>query len=171
MTIKRVWQGVEAILHALVLLMSLLLIFTSPWILIGRQLTDRAGFWDLFHVYGGLLTAILAVLFLIKVCNGGQWRLFFPWLTRDIKPLLADVRGLLRGQLPHSGGKGLISVIEGLGVIILLLVAMTGVAWFVAEPVNALAWRHYHIVFVHAFIGFIVVHCLLALLHIRAFFD
>ncbi|WP_282109984.1 cytochrome b/b6 domain-containing protein [Shewanella algicola] len=171
MSIKRVWQGLEAVLHALVLAMSLLLIFTSPWILIGRQLTERAGFWDLFHVYGGLLTAMVAVLFLLKVCKGGQWRLFFPWLVLDIKPLLTDVRGLLRGQLPHSGGKGLISVIEGLGVILLLLVALTGVAWFVAEPANALTWRHYHIVCVHGFIGFVVLHCILGLLHIREFFN
>lgn len=171
MTTKQLWQRVEAMLHPAVLLLSLLLVCTSSWVLIGRQLTSRASFWDLLHVYGGLLTGILALMFAVKVCIGGQWRQFFPWLTLDVKPLFTDIRGLLRGQLPHSGGKGLISVIEGLGVILLLLVAVTGAAWYIADPSNALTWRNYHIIFAHGFIGFIVVHCLLALLHLRDFFS
>ncbi|GGQ26950.1 cytochrome b/b6 domain-containing protein [Shewanella litoralis] len=171
MTAKQLWQRIETMLHPAVLLLSLLLVFTSSWVLIGRQLTSRASFWDLLHVYGGLLTGILALLFAVKVCVGGQWRQFFPWLTLDVKPLMSDISGLMRGQLPHSGGKGLISVIEGLGVILLLLVALTGAAWYAADPSNALTWRYYHIVFAHGFIGFIVLHCVLALLHLRDFFN
>ncbi|MGI2114154.1 hypothetical protein CXF78_11900 [Shewanella sp. 11B5] len=171
MVLKPLWQRIEAVLHPLMILMSLLLICTSPWILIGRQLSPRASVWDVFHVYGGLFTALLALMFAYKVCAAGQWRQFFPWLTFELKPLLADVRGLMHGQLPHSGGKGLISVIEGVGVILLLLVVVSGAGWYIADPSNALAWRGYHIVFAQGFIGFIVVHCLLALLHLRDFFN
>ncbi|MCL1114361.1 cytochrome b/b6 domain-containing protein [Shewanella basaltis] len=171
MKFKLLWQRIEVMLHPLVMLMCLLLICTSPWILIGRQLGSRASFWDFFHVYGGLFTALLAVMFTYKVCSAGQWRQFFPWLTLEFKPLLADIRGLLRGQLPHSGGKGLISVIEGIGVILLLLVVITGGVWYAVEPHAALVWRGYHILFAQGFIGFIVLHCLLALLHLRDFFS
>ncbi|QDE32317.1 MULTISPECIES: cytochrome b/b6 domain-containing protein [Shewanella] len=168
--VKQLWQCIEVRLHQLVILMSLLLICTSPWIFIGRQLSPRAGFWDVFHVYGGLFTGVLALLFTFHICSAGQWRQFFPWLTLDVKPLLNDLRGLTRGKLPHSGSNGLISVIEGLGVIVLLLVALSGAIWYVADPSNALMWRSYHILFAQVFIGFIVIHFILAIVHIRDLF-
>ncbi|MGX9462251.1 cytochrome b/b6 domain-containing protein [Shewanella sp. A14] len=170
MALKQLWQRIEVILHPLVILMSLLLICTSPWILIGRQLSAHAGFWDMFHVYGGLFTGLLALMFAYKVCSAGQWRQFFPWLTLDVKALLADIRGLLHGELPHSGGKGLISVIEGIGVMLMLLVACSGAAWYFADTSDALLWRRYHIIFAQGFVGFIVIHCVLAILHIRDLF-
>ncbi|WP_350431569.1 cytochrome b/b6 domain-containing protein [Shewanella sp. H8] len=168
--VKQLWQCIEVRLHQLVILMSLLLICTSPWIFIGRQLSPRAGFWDVFHVYGGLFTGVLALLFTFHICSAGQWRQFFPWLTLDVKPLLNDLRGLTRGKLPHSGNKGLISVIEGLGVIALLLVSLSGAIWFFSDPSNALMWRSYHILFAQVFIGFIVIHFILAIVHIRDLF-
>jgi len=170
MILQQFWGRLEVRLHQLVILMSLLLICTSPWIFIGRQLSPHAGFWDVFHVYGGLFTAVLALLFTYHICSAGQWRQFFPWLTLDLKPLLVDLRGLMHGELPHSGGKGLINIIEGFGVIVLLLVALSGAIWYVADPSNALMWRSYHILFAQAFIGFVVVHFILAIVHIRDLF-
>ena len=61
-------------------------------------------------------------------------------------------------------------MIEGGGVILLLLVAISGVLWYLADPSDALMWRSYHKVLAQSFIGFIVIHLLLALLHIRDFF-
>lgn len=171
MGLKQVGQVISSVLHVLVLLLCVTLVCTSPWIVIGRQLRSNASFWDQFHVYGGLFTVLLAILFTIKVCAKGQWRLFFPWLIFDFSQLTADMSGLLKGKLPISGGKGLISVIEGLGVILLLLVCLTGLGWFLVAPSEAITWRYYHQIFAQGFVGFIVLHALLALLHIRDFFD
>ncbi|QIR13714.1 cytochrome b/b6 domain-containing protein [Shewanella aestuarii] len=171
MGLKQVGQAISSFLHALVLLFCVTLVCTSPWIVIGRQLRTNASFWDQFHVYGGLFTALLAMLFTLKVCAKGQWRLFFPWLIFDFSQLISDIKGLAKGRLPVSGGKGLISIIEGLGVILLLLVCVTGLVWFLVAPSDAITWRDYHKVFAQGFIGFLVLHALLALLHIRDFFD
>ncbi|GAA0788261.1 MULTISPECIES: cytochrome b/b6 domain-containing protein [Pseudomonadati] len=170
MALLPIWRSIETKLHAAVLVMSLLLVCSSPWIFIAKQLSPKAGFWDVFHVYGGLFTAVIGLLFAIKVCTKGQWRLFFPWLVADFSQLKADIFGMVKGRLPLSGGKGLLSVIEGGGVILLLLVAISGVLWYLADPSDALMWRSYHKVFAQGFIGFIVIHLLLALLHIRDFF-
>ncbi|MCW3171577.1 cytochrome b/b6 domain-containing protein [Shewanella subflava] len=170
MALLPIWRRIETKLHGVVLVMTLMLVCTSPWIFMGKQLRSNAGFWDVFHVYGGLFTAIIALLFAIKVCIKGQWRLFFPWLVADFSQLSADVSGIVKGRLPLSGGKGLLSVIEGIGVILLLLVALSGVIWYLADPSDALMWRSYHKILAQGFIGFVVIHVLLALLHIRDFF-
>ena len=116
MALLPIWRSIETKLHAAVLVMSLLLVCSSPWIFIAKQLSPKAGFWDVFHVYGGLFTAVIGLLFAIKVCTKGQWRLFFPWLVADFNQLNADISGMVKGRLPLSGGKGLLSVIEGVGV-------------------------------------------------------
>lgn len=171
MALKLIWQKIAVKLHALVLVMSVILVCTSPWVLIGRQLSANAGFWSHFHVYGGLITACLALLFAIKVCLKGQWRQFFPWLLLDFNQVNTDLVGILTGKIPVAGGKGLFSVIEGIGVILLLLVAVSGVVWYLVDPSDALVWRSYHQVLGQCFIGFMIIHLLLALVHIKDFFD
>ncbi|UJF21632.1 cytochrome b/b6 domain-containing protein [Shewanella sp. OMA3-2] len=171
MTLKLIWQKIAAKLHALVLVMSVILVCTSPWVLMGRQLSENAGFWSLFHVYGGLITACLALLFAIKICFKGQWRQFFPWLLLDFNPLKIDLVGIVKGRTPMSGGKGLLSIVEGIGIILLLLVAVTGVIWYFVDLGDALTWRSYHQIFAQCFIGFMIIHLLLGLLHIKDFFD
>lgn len=169
--ITKCWLWLSPKLHALILFLSLSLICTSPWILIGRKLRSNATFWDLFHVYGGILTAVLAILFSFHVCRNGVWRQFFPWLVGDLVQVKQDLLGLTKAKMPVSGSKGLISLLEGLGIILLLLVAITGVIWFFASSDTALQWRSWHKLFAQGFIGFIVLHALLALSHLRDFFD
>ncbi|MGZ9899319.1 cytochrome b/b6 domain-containing protein [Shewanella gaetbuli] len=171
MSFRSLWHRLESKLHVLVLVFSVLLVVTSPWILIGRQLSSRSGFWDYFHVYGGVVAAVLAVLFAVKVCLKGQWKQFFPYLVGDFSQLKAEFKGVAKGKLPVSGGKGLFSIIEGIGVVLLVLVSVTGILWYIVDPSDALTWRSYHKLFAQGFIGFLIVHVLLALLHIKDFFD
>lgn len=161
---------ISAHLHFLVLLLSSVLIITSPWIVLGRRLRDNASVWDIGHVYIGLVASVFACLFCVVTCREGKWRQFFPWLLFDFGQIVQDIKGLVRGQVPVAGGKGLFSFIEGLGLIILLATAFTGCVWFLLQgSPEALDWRRYHHLAAYGFIGFVGVHLVFSLLHLLDF--
>ncbi|ACJ30713.1 Conserved hypothetical protein [Shewanella piezotolerans WP3] len=156
--------------HIMIIVSVAYLIVTSGWILIGRSLRSNASFWDLSHVYLGLFAAFLAASFLITTCLKGKWRQYFPWLIADFSQLKSDLQGLVKGKLPIAGGRGLFSIVEGLGLLIFLAVGLTGVLWFLTQgTTDALMWRSYHTVCAKGFIGFIVVHVIFAGLHLLDF--
>ena len=154
-------------LHVIVITLSVFLVVTSPWILIGRSLRANASIWDNLHVYVGLVAAIFGLLFLVKNLLNGHWRQFFPWLSLDFSQCVHEVKQLTQGKLPSSGGKGIFSVVEGIGLILMALVSMTGIVWFITQgSSDALIWRKYHILFAQGFVGFLMVHIVFAMFHI-----
>lgn len=156
--------------HIVIIFTVAYLLLTSGWILIGRSLRANASWWDLSHVYLGLFAAFLALSFLITTCRKGKWRQYFPWLVGDFSQLISDFKGLSKGKLPIAGGRGLFSIVEGLGLLIFLAVGVTGVLWFVTQgSVDALLWRSHHIFCAKGFIGFIGVHIVFACLHLLDF--
>jgi len=104
--------------HIMIIISVAYLILTSSWILMGRSLRNNASLWDLSHVYLGLFAAVLAVSFLITTCLKGKWRQYFPWLIADFSQLKSALQGLVKGKLPIAGGRGLFSIVEGLGLLI-----------------------------------------------------
>ncbi|WP_076541547.1 cytochrome b/b6 domain-containing protein [Shewanella sp. UCD-KL21] len=154
-------------LHVIVIALSVFLVVTSPWILIGRQLRANASIWDSLHVYLGLVAAIFGLLFMLKNLLNGHWRQFFPWLRLDFSQCVDEIKQLKQGKLPSSGGKGIFSVVEGIGLILIALVSITGIAWFITQgSSDALMWRKYHILFAQGFVGFLMVHIVFAMFHI-----
>ncbi|MFT5704776.1 MAG: hypothetical protein ACI8SK_000729 [Shewanella sp.] len=156
--------------HLLIILLSLYLILTSRWILMGRSIRVNASLWDITHVYLGLLTTLLACLFMLANCMRGKWYQYFPWLLGDTTQLVNDCKGVFKGKIPASGGRGLFSWVEGLGMLLLVGVGLTGILWFVSQGTSdALVWRNYHIILAKGFIGFIFIHVLFACLHLLDF--
>ncbi|WOT05815.1 cytochrome b/b6 domain-containing protein [Shewanella youngdeokensis] len=156
--------------HIVVIFTVAYLIMTSGFVLIGRSLRANATFWDLSHVYLGLLTALLAVVFLITTCLKGKWRQYFPWLIADFSQLSKDIKGLAKGKLPVAGGRGLFSIVEGLGLLVFVAVGVTGCLWYLTQgTADALQWRGYHIDCAKVFIGFIGVHVVFACSHVLDF--
>ncbi|MGE6567605.1 cytochrome b/b6 domain-containing protein [Shewanella vesiculosa] len=170
--LSQLFDSIATKLHVITGGLSVLLIATSPWILIGRRLAPNSSGWNHWHVYGGLCCALLAVALSFHVCRQGQWRQFFPWLVGEWRQCWQDISGLAQGQLPHSGGKGLLSVIAGIGLLLLLLVSVTGVGWWLSQGGEyALSLRYYHSLFADCFVTVLLLHALLGLLHLRDFFD
>ncbi len=153
--------------HVLIIILSVFLISTSGWILMGRGLRASASIWDLLHVYLGLVTAGLSVSMLFASCMKGRWRQMFPWLQADFSQIGKDLSGLVKGRIPVAGGSGLFSCIEGIGLLLLVGVSFSGLIWFCMQgSSDALVWRSYHILLAKSFIGFIFVHALCACLHL-----
>lgn len=167
---KRLARKYIDLQHVLIIVISAYLIFTSGSILIGRSLRANASFWDQSHVYLGLIGAFLSITFVITTCLKGKWRQYFPWLIADFSQLKSDILGIIKGKLPIAGGRGLFSVVEGVGMLLFLAIGITGIAWFATQgSSDALMWRGYHIQFAQGFIGFIVVHAIFACLHLLDF--
>jgi cytochrome b561 len=73
----------------------------------------------------------------------------------------------VRGRLPSAEGGGLFAVVEGLLLLCLLLVGVTGAAWFALQgDAAALACRGVHIVAARVLIGLIVAHALAVATHL-----
>ncbi|MCG9728701.1 cytochrome b/b6 domain-containing protein [Shewanella sp. Isolate13] len=168
---KRLARKYIDLQHVLIILICAYLIFTSGSIFIGRSLRTNASFWDQSHVYLGLIGAFLSITFLITTSLKGKWRQYFPWLIGDFSQLKTDILGFFKGKIPIAGGRGLFSVVEGIGMLLFLAVGLTGIGWFATQgSSDALMWRDYHIHLAQALIGFIVVHAISACLHLLDFF-
>ncbi|QYJ98313.1 cytochrome b/b6 domain-containing protein [Shewanella alkalitolerans] len=169
-TLTKLREVLETYQHLFVILLTLFLVGTSGWLMMGRALRANASVWDILHVYLGLLAGIFSVTMLAINLMRGQWRQYFPYLVGDFTQLSNDVCGLKRGKLPLAGGRGLFSVVEGIGMLLFVAVSVTGLMWFITQGSSeALNWRSYHHSLAHGFIVFMVIHALFALSHLLDF--
>lgn len=156
-------------LHSSLSLGSVLLILSSPWLFMARRLMTNSHWINSIHVYLGLVITFFSILFLFCHCINGYWRQFFPWVKGDIKPLISDLAGLFKGQLPIAGGKGLFSCIEGLGMLTLVATGLTGSMWFFNQgTADAMLWREIHQHFALGLMVYLGIHILCALSHVLA---
>lgn len=154
-------------LHVAVVVACAWLIGTSPWVSLLRRIPDGAGFFDHAHVAVGFFGLALAVVYTWACTREGGWRTWFPWVAGRSQAVLADLTGILRGRIPAAESGGLFAMIEGLLLLALLAVAVTGVAWFALQgSADAVAWRGHHIVAARALIGLIVAHVLAVASHL-----
>jgi hypothetical protein len=154
-------------LHLAVVVACAWLVFTSPWVAMLRRIPDGAGFFDYAHVALGFAGLVLAVIYTWACASGGGWRTYFPWAAGRSGAIVDDVRGLLRGRIPAAESGGLFAAIEGLLLVALLAVALTGAAWFLVQgSAEAVAWRGHHIIAARALIGLIVAHVLAVASHL-----
>ncbi|MBY5991362.1 cytochrome b/b6 domain-containing protein [Ferrimonas balearica] len=157
----------EPWLHRLLILAVIWLFATADWVRMANRIPSSASFWDWAHIVVGLLATVLTVAFTRHCCKAGQWRQYFPYLVGDLKPTLSDLTGLFRGRLPRAGGNGLLAFIEGIGLILMLAVAATGIGWLITQgSTDAMFWRKQHIFAASGLLGFLVVHALAGLISV-----
>ena len=154
-------------LHLTIVLLCTWLIGTSPWVSMLRRIPSDAGLLDRAHVVLGFAALVLVLLYFYSCARAGRWGLYFPWLAGDVRPLGRDFTGLLRGRVPSAEAGGLFAVLEGLLLLALLLVALTGLAWFLLQgSAEALACRDVHVVGARVLLGLIVAHVLAVVSHL-----
>ncbi|HDR2751810.1 MULTISPECIES: cytochrome b/b6 domain-containing protein [Enterobacter] len=160
-------------LHIIVAVLVLLQIVNS-------NLTEREALSSLsltgivtwFHIISGLALIVLGVIMLGWMLKQRGFRYYFAWLALDFKGVIEDINVLFSFRLPDAHAGGIAALIQGLGVLSLLGVAMCGGLWFVLNtlygPSSALteSMLHFHkflTVFIEAYFW---AHGAMGLIHI-----
>jgi cytochrome b561 len=160
-------ESLQDRLHLATALLCAWLILTSPWVAMLRRIPTEASWLDYAHATLGSLTVLVGIAYTIACTRGGRWRTYFPWLGGDVKSLARDVRGLFDRKMPSAESGGLFATIEGLLLVALLAVGLTGIAWWAMQGASdALAWRGAHVVCARVLVGLIVAHVLAVATHL-----
>jgi cytochrome b561 len=154
-------------LHAVVVALCAWLFVTSPWVSMLRRIPAAAGWLDWSHVALGFAALTMGVVYARACTRDGGWRSYFPWLAGEVRAAARDVGGLFRRRLPSAEPGGLFAVIEGLLLLALLVVGVTGAAWFVLQGSDeAVVCRGVHVVSARVLLGLIVAHVLAVASHL-----
>ncbi|AOU99339.1 hypothetical protein BI364_16635 [Acidihalobacter yilgarnensis] len=89
------------------------------------------------HQIGGITCALILAAYIRRAWRDPQVRdRLFPWLRPGaMRPVLREARALLRGHLPPAGAAvGLPGFIHGLGLLVMLGMAVTGVLNILLRP-------------------------------------
>lgn len=90
-----------------------------------------------YHIGAGLLVVGIGTVFVFLSLNDHGFRYFFPYLWGDTARLKQDILQSLRFKLIPPAPKGLACAVQGLGLGALVLVAFSGLLWFVLWYANA----------------------------------
>lgn len=154
-------------LHALVVALCAWLFVTSPWVSMLRRVPAGAGWLDWAHVALGFVALAVGLLYVGACTRDGGWRSYFPWLAGEAGAAARDVGGMFRGRLPSAEPGGLFAVIEGLLLLALLVVGVTGAAWFVLQGSDAAVdCRAVHVLAARVLLGLVVTHVLAVASHL-----
>lgn len=86
-----------------------------------------------FHIISGIALIGLGFIMSAWMLSQRGLRYYFAWTYFDFRALRADFLTLSRLQLPEAQAGGLAASIQGLGVLALLAVALSGGVWFMAD--------------------------------------
>ena len=160
-------------LHIIVAVLVLLQIISSN-LTESDALSDYTltGFVTWFHIVSGLSLIALGVVMLVWMLTQRGFRYYFAWLTLNFRGVIEDIKMLMSFRLPEAHAGGIAALVQGLGVLALLGVALCGGFWFAlntipgASPVLTETIQHLH-KFLTVFIEtYFWVHGAMGLLHI-----
>ncbi len=161
------------VLHIIVAFLILLQIINS-------NLTESSSLGDptivgivtWIHVISGFALIVLGFVMLVWMLVTRGFRYYYSWLTLDFRGITEDIKTLFSLRLPEAHAGGIAALIQGLGVLALLGVALCGGLWFVlnanlgASSVLVRDVLHFH-KFLTVFIEtYFFAHGAMGLLHI-----
>lgn len=136
--LKKIWYELPhrehpffRFLHVTIAILILSQILNSNFF--GRDSLEKIGLSHtviLFHIISGFILIVLGSTMMIWMFTQRGFRYYFAWLFADFKGIKDDLKTLRKLNLPCSHSGGIASTIQGLGVVSLLVVALSGVLWF-----------------------------------------
>ncbi|QVK24026.1 hypothetical protein KHX94_05240 [Shewanella dokdonensis] len=105
---KNLFALYQRLQHLLLALLCVFLLAGSGQLAMLRAIPEHGGFWNLSHVWLGLVCSFVAITFFINNMLGGSWRQYFGVFAGNWQPLWRDISGLGHGRLPAAGGVGLL---------------------------------------------------------------
>lgn len=120
------------VLHIIVAFLILLQIINS-------NLTESSSLGDptvvgivtWIHVISGFALIVLGFVMLVWMLVNRGFRYYYSWLALDFRGITEDIKTLFSLRLPEAHAGGIAALIQGLGVLALLGVALCGGLWFV----------------------------------------
>ncbi|CAM7845322.1 cytochrome b/b6 domain-containing protein [Klebsiella quasipneumoniae] len=125
-----------------------------------------------FHIVSGLALIALGAVMLVWMLNTRGFRYYFAWSTFDFRGVVEDSKQLMTFRLPEAHAGGIAAMIQGLGVLALLAVALCGGLWFVLDTASwaspslaetVLHWHKFLTVFIETYFW---AHGAMGVLHI-----
>lgn len=162
-------------IHLVIVFLVLLQILLSNGMHFSKtgQIADGAAyFFTIAHILFGLVTFLVAPIFIFFCFKEQGLRCFYPYLWGDFKQIKADFDLLRHLKLPESKPKGLAKTVQGLGIGALMLVVLSGIIWFVfwlqgGSEANSL--KNIHKMLTGLIEVYIVGHGAMAILHFIVF--
>ncbi|AOV17984.1 hypothetical protein BJI67_13760 [Acidihalobacter aeolianus] len=127
------WDPTIRWLHMGMALTITFQLFTS----LDMSTPQTADVFLLHQIVGVTAACVIAAhwFWVVRYRQGWYLSQLFPWYPSGRRAVLADLRGLLRGQLPESGPRvGLPSYIHGLGFLTMTGMGLTGVLNLMLRP-------------------------------------
>jgi len=163
------------ILHTIVVVLIFLQLLSTfvmePLTSIYYESGDIIIFSNMYHYISGI-TILLLIIIMIYTCIANKGlRHYFPYLYFDFSTLRKDVKAMLT-TVPRPAPKGMSSCIQGFGLIIFLLAALSGLIWFIlymldAEMLGMASYdlMEYHYLLVTPIYLYILIHGVLSISH------
>jgi len=163
--VKRIWAYLARtqpvpirVLHLMVILLVVSQLITSNLVRLDQVGYGAAFSWGTWaHILPGLtLAAIMTIFVLVELfCRG--LKDFYPYLWGNLAQLKSDVKQLARLKLPAAEPGGLPAVVQGLGLVLLCLTLLSGLAWYLLVQSNA-GTAHAAVAVHEALTGLVVVY-------------
>ena len=160
-------------LHVAVIILVLSQIVISNFMSIsdtGKISSDSIEFYGTWlHILVGILIIPVSFAFVTVVIKEHGFKHYYPYLVGIFSQLISDIQQLMKFKLPESSPHGLASIVQGLGLGALLLVAFSGLSWFLAWSFN-LPWandvKEIHMFFTGLIQAYLIGHGFVGILHV-----
>ena len=122
----------------------------------------------IIHIIVGILTSVLALLLVFLSFKKRGLKYYYPYIWMDFQNLKKDFLTIMSLKLPNAKPKGLAAIVQGFGLISIILVCFTGVAWLVFwyfDFPNAHEIQNIHKTTVGLLEAYIIGHPLMGFMH------
>ncbi len=91
--------------------------------------SGQLGLW--MHGIFGVIASILTIVFCLILLRTKSVRDFYPYLWGDFQQIKADGRQLFDRIWPESNPKGMANVVQGFGLLALIVCEVTAMIWLI----------------------------------------
>lgn len=89
------------------------------------------------HFIIGFSLLILSIVMCIYCYSRRGLRYFYPYFWGDTLQIRQDIRTFSKLKLPEANPRGLAACVQGLGLLLLCFVALSGTSWFILWQINS----------------------------------
>jgi cytochrome b561 len=116
------------LLHIGIAILIIIQILDSDFVEIGYGLN-----WGAYiHISGGILIAVLSVFLIFAAFEKRGIRYYYPYLFNNFSVIKSDLLEILKFRLPNARSGSIAAVVQGLGLLALVIAWFSGCSWFVA---------------------------------------